>query len=97
MPDDNQSTAALPATSATSTAIGSTAASPAVRMPPVVQPAPTPDPEITLDQFAIELSRRDKRVELLNAFVFAERRAKHFKDTKKNYLARFDAFADQPA
>jgi len=97
MPDDNQSAAAMPATSATSTAIGSTAVSPTVSKPTAVQPAPTPDPEITLEQFGIELSHRDKRVELLNAFVFAERQAKHFKDTKKNYLARFAAFADQPA
>ena len=97
MSDDNQSAAPMPVASATPATAGTTASTAATGKLPALQPAPTPDPEITLDQFAIELSHRDKRVELLNAFVFSERQAKHFKDTKKNYLARFDAFADQPA
>jgi hypothetical protein len=97
MSDDNQSVASAtvaPAMqSATSLAVPSATAS----TQPVAQSAPPAEPEVTLDQFGIELSHRDKRVELLNAFVFAERQAKHFKDTKTNYLTRFDAFADQPA
>jgi hypothetical protein len=92
---------------ASSSPQSSLAAAPATILPAVpVQTASKPStlpvetqvaPEITLDQFGIELSHRDRRVELLNAFVFGERQAGHFKDSKANYLARFEAFADQPA
>ena len=97
MPDESQSTlstAAAPPLSSTSTLV---APSSSAGKPPVAQPASVTDAGIALDQFAIELSHRDKRVELLNAFVFSERRLGHFKDIKANYQARFEAFADQPA
>lgn len=60
------------------------------------QPAAPAEHEITLTQFGIELSRSEKRVELLNAFIFLENQGKRFKDTKTAYLARFAAFVDQP-
>lgn len=64
-----------------------------------VQPGQSPpvgEHAITLTQFGIELSRSEKRVELLNAFIFMESQAARFKDTKPAYLARFDAFVHQP-
>lgn len=54
-------------------------------------------PEITLEHFGMKLSGIDKRVELVNAFIFVERAARHFKDTEANYQARFVAFEKQPA
>lgn len=62
------------------------------------QPAPAaaPTPEITLRQFAREVSGRDKRVALLHGFVFEEECARRFKDTEANYQARFDQFAKKP-
>ncbi|HEX7642016.1 MAG TPA: hypothetical protein VF472_07355 [Burkholderiaceae bacterium] len=95
MPDDNQIAVSAPVATTTPTVGGSASSSSVTGKPAVAQPQP--EPEVTLEQFGIELSRRDKRVELLNAFVFAERLAMRFKDTKTNYLTRFDAFADQPA
>lgn len=58
-------------------------------------PAPA-DAELTLDQFGLELSQRDTRVELLNAFVVLERSAGNHKDTEAGYQARFDAFLNKP-
>ena len=60
------------------------------------QSTPPAEHEITLTQFGIELSRSERRVELLNAFIFIENQSKRFKDTKSAYLARFAAFVDQP-
>jgi hypothetical protein len=53
-------------------------------------------PQITLRQFAIETSARDKRVELLHGFLFEETLARRFKDTEENYAARFTDFANKP-
>jgi hypothetical protein len=52
---------------------------------------------ITLSQFGVELSRADKRVELVNAFIFSQKQAGFVKDTKANYQARFAAFVNHPA
>jgi hypothetical protein len=100
MSDDSQSVVSSPRPS--SPAIASITAPPVAPLqnagkPTTAQSSTQSAPEITLDQFGIELSHRDRRVELLNAFVFAERQAAHFKDSKANFLARFAAFADQPA
>jgi len=60
-------------------------------------PSTTPSEHaITLVQFGIEFSKSEKRVELLNAFLFLESQAGNVKDTKSNYLARFAAFVHQP-
>lgn len=60
---------------------------------PVVNPAVEP---LTLDEFCISLSSRDKRVELIGAFNFVETQAKRFKDAESNYQSRFEAFVNQP-
>lgn len=57
--------------------------------------ATTSVPQITLDQFATEVSARDKRIALLHGFVFQEKLARRFKDTESNYQARFVTFASQ--
>jgi hypothetical protein len=52
--------------------------------------------EMTLERFAIELSLRDKRVGLVNGFVFVEKQARHFKDVESAFQARYDAFVTTP-
>ncbi|MGF6641766.1 hypothetical protein [Paraburkholderia sp. MM6662-R1] len=52
--------------------------------------------EMTLERFAIELSQRDKRVGLVNGFVFVEKQARHFKDVESAFQARYDAFIKSP-
>jgi hypothetical protein len=52
--------------------------------------------ELTLNQFGIELSQRDNRMELVNAFVFLERQEGNHKDTEAGYQARFEAFLNKP-
>jgi hypothetical protein len=52
--------------------------------------------QVTLEQFAIELSIRDRRVPLVNSFVFVEKQAARFKDTESAYQQRYDAFVDAP-
>lgn len=54
-------------------------------------------PNVTLDNFCIALSARDRRVELIGAFHFDQRAAQQLFDTPANYQKRFDAFATQPA
>jgi hypothetical protein len=56
----------------------------------------TTSPQITLRQFALETSARDKRIALLHGFVFEEQVARRFKDYEANYAARFEAFATKP-
>ena len=53
--------------------------------------------QVTLDEFGIGLSQRDDRHELVNAFIYMERRAGKHKDTEAAYQARYVAFLDQPA
>jgi len=52
-------------------------------------------PQITLKEYMIKLSGRDRRVELINAFAFTETRAGTVKDAESNFDARFTAFANQ--
>lgn len=61
----------------------------------VVKPAAAPA-KITLNQFAIETSKRDKRVALLHGFVFEETLARRLKDTEAAYTARFREFETKP-
>lgn len=51
---------------------------------------------LTLEEFCARLSQSDRRVELIGAFHFDEKRNKRVKDTEANYLARFDAFLKKP-
>lgn len=60
-------------------------------------PATPEEHAVTLEQFAIELSQRDKRVGLVNGFVFIEKQARRFKDLPSAYQARYDAFINAPA
>lgn len=50
---------------------------------------------LTLEEFCIRLSRTDKRVELIGAFNFVEKRAGRIKDTEAAFAERFDKFANQ--
>jgi zona occludens toxin (predicted ATPase) len=59
-------------------------------------PAAAGSREVTLRQFARELSLRDKRVALLHGFVFEEELARRFKDTEASYQARYVEFANKP-
>jgi hypothetical protein len=64
---------------------------------PATAPAAPQPHEITLEQFATELSLRDKRVGLVNGFVFTERKARNFKALPAAFQARYDAFVVKPA
>jgi len=57
--------------------------------------APTSD-EITIEEFCTRLSRSDRRVELIGAFAFVEKRAGRVKDAESAYQARFTAFVNKP-
>lgn len=52
---------------------------------------------LTLNEFCIRLSAKDKRVELIGAFEFTERQAKRLKATEKEFSERYQAFLKQPA
>lgn len=52
---------------------------------------------ITLDEFCTRLSKTDRRVELIGAFHFDEKRGERVKDTEANFSGRFDKFANKPA
>lgn len=56
-----------------------------------------PADEITLTEFCVRASQRDRRVELLGGFHAAETRAGRVKDTEEAFAARLTAFATQPA
>lgn len=68
--------------------------------PAVATPAKAPAnpaiPDITLEEFCVRVSKSDRRVELIGAFHFVEKKAGHFKDAESNYQARFQAFATKP-
>lgn len=55
-----------------------------------------PESRVTLNNFCRELSLTDKRVELIAAFHFDEKRAGTIMDTSSAYTERFVAFADKP-
>lgn len=63
----------------------------------VEQPTVGADFPLGLGEFCARLSASDRRVELIGAFHFAEKRAGRVKDTEANYKARFSAFCRQPA
>ena len=52
---------------------------------------------LTLNEFCIRLSIKDKRVELIGGFEHSERVAGRLKDTAENYAARYGEFLNQPA
>lgn len=52
--------------------------------------------QVTLEEFCTRLSVTDKRVEMIGAFNFVEKRAGHVKDTEANYAARYEAFTKKP-
>ncbi|QNJ57323.1 hypothetical protein Dolphis_16 [Pseudomonas phage Dolphis] len=54
-----------------------------------------PEP-LTLTEFCRRLSERVRRVELIGAFEFVEKRAGHHRDTEAAYQGRFDAFINKP-
>lgn len=51
--------------------------------------------QITLKEYMVKLSLRDKRVELINAFNFTEKQAGHVKDYESEFDSRFLAFTQQ--
>lgn len=53
--------------------------------------------EVTLDEYCIRKSRTDKRVELIGAFHFDEKRQRHVKSTEAAFESRFEAFVNKPA
>lgn len=58
---------------------------------------PTPASEVlTLDQWAEETSRTDRRVELLNGFVTVQRSQRRFHATRTAWSADYAAFAARP-
>ncbi len=73
-----------------------TAAATTAASTPAAAPAVAASPQITLHQFALEVSGRDKRVALLHGFLHGEQTARRFKDTEANYEARYLEFANKP-
>jgi hypothetical protein len=74
------------------TASVAVSATPAVNAPAMSEPV-----QVTLNHFGIGLSQKDKRVELVNAFLVMERRAGNYKDTEASYSAKFEEFLNAPA
>lgn len=62
----------------------------------VEQPAELPD-DITVEEFCTRLSQNDRRVELIGAFHFDEKRNGRIKDSESAFAERFDKFATTPA
>lgn len=57
----------------------------------------TPDGfQMTLTEFCTQLSRTDRRVEMIGAFEHTERLAGHLKDTKEGFAESYEAFCNQP-
>lgn len=56
--------------------------------------APAP---ISLDEFCIQLSQKEPRVELISGFHYTELAAGNARDTAEAYQARFVAFLTKPA
>jgi hypothetical protein len=63
---------------------------------PEPQAAPQTEEPLTLDQWAVEQSRTDKRVELLNAFVAVTRAAGTNAMLRSAWNAGYAAFATRP-
>jgi hypothetical protein len=62
--------------------------------PAIAQVAAT---QLTLNEFCIRLSQRERRVTLIGGFEAVERKALRTKDTEASYQSRYDAFINQPA
>lgn len=52
---------------------------------------------LSLHDFCIRLSTKERRVELIAGFEADERKANRLKDTESAYAARFQAFIKRPA
>lgn len=52
---------------------------------------------LSLNEFCIRLSAKDKRVELIGGFEYVERVAGRLSDTAEQYEQRFTEFLNQPA
>lgn len=52
---------------------------------------------LSLNEFCIRLSTKDKRVEMIGGFEHSERVAGRLSDTAENYAARYAKFLNQPA
>lgn len=63
---------------------------------PVDDPQPVDTTTVPLDEFCMDTSRTDTRVELLAVFAFRERAAGRFHDTVANYRARYNGTHDSP-
>lgn len=63
----------------------------------VDQPVELAEDAITVEEFCTRLSQNDRRVELIGAFHFDEKRNGRFKDAESAFAARFDKFATTPA
>ena len=62
--------------------------------PAIAQVAAT---QLTLNEFCLRLSQRERRVTLIGGFEAVERKALRTKDTEAQYQSRYDAFINQPA
>lgn len=60
-------------------------------------PAPAPVPTVPLDEWCRDISRTDKRVELIAGFHHTERAAGRVGDTAAAFASRYAAFATAPA
>jgi hypothetical protein len=56
-----------------------------------------PEIELTLRDFCIRLSTKEKRVELISGFEADERRANRLKASESEFDERFKAFINRPA
>lgn len=64
----------------------------------VAKTTTTPESEpLSLTEFCIRLSAKDKRVELIGGFEHSERVAGRMSDTAEAYAGRYTAFLNQPA
>lgn len=52
---------------------------------------------MSLDEFCSEISRDDRRVELIGAFHREEKAARRLKADKSEFMKRYEDFAKKPA
>jgi hypothetical protein len=72
---------------------------PAKANPPLsgaIQGTTDAEQELTLTEFCIRLSSRDRRVALIGGFNYTETQTGVIKDLESKFQARFDAFANKP-
>lgn len=65
--------------------------------PGLEQPLELSEDAITVEEFCTRLSQNDRRVELIGAFHFDEKRSGRIKDSESAFAERFDKFATTPA